>query len=189
MATGIIHEKKNAMYFITFSCYGWYPLIAMTRSYTSFYKWFKKLRDKNILILSYVIMPNHFHGILYLPNELEGTLNRLLANAKRFIAYDIIKILKKRRSSLTLEALSNVVCSSKKSKGQHYRVFNTSFDAKELKDSSSLINIMSYIHQNPCKGKWRLVQDFKAYKHSSASFYHLGKKNEYVTDYKDVLDF
>jgi hypothetical protein len=34
---------------------------------------------------------------------------------------------------------------------------------------------LDYIHHNPVKGKWKLVDDFTDYHHSSAAFYELGK--------------
>jgi hypothetical protein len=47
---------------------------------------------------------------------------------------------------------------------------------------------LDYIHHNPVKGKWSLVDDFAKYPYSSASFYELGKENEMVglIHYKDA---
>ena len=46
---------------------------------------------------------------------------------------------------------------------------------------------LEYIHHNPVKGKWNLVDDFTNYIHSSASFYELGKPGiVQIKHYKDL---
>ena len=35
-------------------------------------------------------MPNHFHALVYL-NELSPPINKLVANGKRFMAYEVVK--------------------------------------------------------------------------------------------------
>lgn len=90
------------------------------------YRWFEYLRDQRASqVVAYVIMPNHFHGILHF-TEQEFDLNKIVGNAKRFMA-----------------------------------VFSRPFLEQKL----------NYIHRNPVQGKWRLVDDFADYEHSSASYY------------------
>lgn len=44
-----------------------------------------------------------------------------------------------------------------------------------------------YIHQNPVRGKWQLVDDSIRYDYSSAGFYELGVPSKFVvTHYKLV---
>ena len=124
---------KNACdWYITFTCFEWLPLFEITDSYELVYKWFVYLHDKNKAdVLSYVVMPNHFHAILHLQNE-ETDLNKLVANGKRFLAYGIIeRLLKNERHEIILR-LANGVNNTDKKKGQKHRVFETSFDAKSL---------------------------------------------------------
>jgi hypothetical protein len=46
---------------------------------------------------------------------------------------------------------------------------------------------LDYIHHNPVKGKWLLVDDFLKYPHSSASFYELGASSHaQLVHYKDL---
>lgn len=69
-------------------------LIDISDCYFAFFKWFNHLKLLKIQILGYVIMPNHFHGILFIPDEFPKSLNYVVSNGKRFIAYKIIKQLK-----------------------------------------------------------------------------------------------
>ena len=46
---------------------------------------------------------------------------------------------------------------------------------------------LEYIHHNPVKGKWKLVDDFTEYPHSSAGFYELGRGGVVdIRHYKDL---
>jgi hypothetical protein len=46
---------------------------------------------------------------------------------------------------------------------------------------------LDYIHHNPVRGKWNLVDDFAKYPHSSAAFYELGEMGcAGITHYKDI---
>ena len=71
--------------------------------------------------------------------------------------------------------------------GKKHKVFRQSFDAKECFSIEILEQKLDYIHANPVSGKWNLVDYFTDNKYSSASFYELGVKNEYITHYKEVL--
>lgn len=39
---------------------------------------------------------------------------------------------------------------------------------------------MNYIHLNPVRGKWDLVNDLTEYEHSSASYYETGEVKNYA---------
>ena len=46
---------------------------------------------------------------------------------------------------------------------------------------------LDYIHHNPVRGKWNLVDDFAEYEHSSAGYYELGKSIVYMPKhYKEL---
>ena len=91
MAIKRIQEEENASYFITFTCVKWISLISEAENYEAFYKWFKYLKTIDVKVLAYVIMPNHFHAIFHIPTNCPKTINQIVSNGKRFIAYDIVK--------------------------------------------------------------------------------------------------
>ncbi len=167
-------QQPNSLYFVTFTCYRWIPLFALTVSYDLVYKWFDYLHAKSIRIVGYVIMPNHVHVMLYFP-EMLISLNTLISNGKRFIAYEIVKRLVLRKNSEILQRLSAGVSEREKRKGQLHKVFKSSFDAKECISPAFIYQKLEYMHHNPTAGKWRLAKNFVAYPYSSASFYETGE--------------
>ena len=119
-------------------------------------------------------MPNHLHVILYFKDD-NFNLNNIIANAKRFMAYEIIERLKEQNSSSLLKILSDAVSEREKKKGQLHKVFEESFDGKAIFSEKFLFQKINYIHHNPVSGKWNLVKYFTEYEHSSASFYESGE--------------
>ena len=61
-------------------------------------------------------------------------------------------------------------------KGQVHKVLEESFDAKGIYNEKFFMQKLNYIHHNPVKGKWNLVNDYTDYEHSSASFYEIGDR-------------
>ena len=62
----------------------------MTNAYELIYKWFDYLTSHNHRIIAYVIMPNHIH-LLLAYRQADQSLNKLIGNGKRFLAYGIVK--------------------------------------------------------------------------------------------------
>ncbi len=127
-------QYDNSYYFITFTCYKWLPLIEDTNTYDAVYKWFDSLFKNNIYVTGYVIMPNHVHALLYFP-QMPKSLNSLIGNAKRFLAYEIIKQLEQKKENQLLDILHGGVKKREAKKGQIHKVFKESFDAKDCRSS------------------------------------------------------
>jgi REP element-mobilizing transposase RayT len=136
------------------------------------------LKKNNQQVIGFVIMPNHLHVILYFP-EPGYSLNKIIGNAKRFMAYEIIKRLEDMKRNDLLEFLFGAVTKREKKKAQRHKVFEESFDAKGINSEKFLLQKLNYIHRNPVSGNWKLVKDFTEYEHSSASFYETGKIKTY----------
>ena len=119
-------------------------------------------------------MPNHVHTIHYFPSA-GFDLNKIIGNAKRFMAYEIIKRLEQAHEQDPLKYLGSVVTEREKKKGQLHKAFTDSFDAKGIYNEKFFNQKLKYIHRNPVSGKWKLVIDYTDYEHSSASFYETGK--------------
>lgn len=177
MATHTIHEEKDCFYFVTFTCYKWLPLIERTQLYDYLSLWTTRLMERGVYISGYVFMPNHIHLLVFISEESKG-INHVLGEAKRFMAYEIIKRLKSNHNNKLLKILSEGVAQNDKAKGQKYRVFIASFDAKLVLGVKGINSVLDYIHHNPVSGKWSLVDDFVDYEHSSAYFYECGKERK-----------
>jgi hypothetical protein len=115
------------------------------------------------------------------------TLNRLVGEGKRFMAYSIISKLSALGKTSTLEELREGVPPQERSKGKKHQVFRLSFDARECFTEQMVEQKLAYIHHNPVSGKWQLVEDFTDYKYSSVSFYERGEKGLFsVLHYKEL---
>jgi REP element-mobilizing transposase RayT len=186
-----IHKPvSNAgIYFITFTCYSWLPLIQLTQGYDMVYNWFDILSSKNHAVNGYVIMPNHLHMLLYYTG-IGPSLNTVVGNGKRFMAYDIIKVLTEQKEDKMLKRLKLAVKPSGKKHGNKHEVWEDSFDVKECRTEEFVLQKLNYIHNNPCTGKWKLADSSIDYWHSSASFYISGKPGGYlVKDYREFLKY
>jgi REP element-mobilizing transposase RayT len=182
------HEQlPNSIYFLTFTCYGWLALFEKTNAYDTVYKWFDVLCKKKVSVTGYVIMPNHVHALLHFP-EMPKSLSTVIGNAKRFMAYEIIRRLEIAKENGLLDILHSGVSKQERKKGQIHKVFEDSFEAKECYSMEFIYQKLNYIHHNPVGGKWRLVDDFTEYVYSSASFYEKGINNyEKLVHINDVL--
>jgi REP element-mobilizing transposase RayT len=145
--------------------------------YDHIYNWFDYLLTKKIIITGYV-MPNHLHILIYAGN-ISTDINKIIGNGKRFMAYEIINRLEKSKRLNLLTILQSSILPSEKLKGKLHNVFEPSFDIKEITTEKFLVQKLNYIHQNPVRGKWKLVDDYRKYKHSSAGYYELGNEGEY----------
>nr|WP_317130789.1 transposase [Mucilaginibacter psychrotolerans] len=151
------------------------------------YNWLKLIDEKyEIKTFAFVIMPNHVHAILYLPDN-KADLNKIIGNGKRFMAYALVDRLEQRKEEKLLNILSMACSEPEKSKGQKHKAFETSFDAKPIFTLPFLHQKLDYIHHNPVSGKWNLCKEYTDYPHSSAAFYVDGIIHEHVliTDYRD----
>ncbi len=173
MSTRKLRTKEGAVYFGTFTCYRWIPLIHATNAYDAFYNWMHVAHEKGYRFLGYAIMPNHAHFLIRVPES--GAINTMLGNGKRFIAYEIIKKLEQAGRVDLLEQLQAGVRKSDAMRGQQHRVFETSTDLIECFSAKMIEQKLRYIHANPVSKKWSLADDAVEYPHSSFAFYVRGE--------------
>ena len=180
-------QERDGIYFITFTCQNWLPLFEFTNSYDAVYRWFDHLKFKGHYITGYVILPNHLH-VLIGSQSLTQSINTVVSNGKRFIAYKIVKRLETQNHTPVLRKLATAVTDSDRKRGKLHQVFEPSFDAMECRRDAFVNQKLAYMHSNPCTGVWNLTASPIDYLHSSAQFYETGKQGTYtVTNYK-VLD-
>ena len=72
-------------------------------------------------------------------------------------------------------------------KGQKHKVFEDSFDAKPIYHRNFLLQKINYIHLNCARGKWKLVEHWEDYEHSSARFYVKNKLDGFVPMHYEEL--
>lgn len=173
MPTHILHETKSAFYFVTFTCHKWLPLIDEAKLYSYLPSWIEQLDKRGLKTCGFVAMPNHLHFVIYVEEKSKG-VNHVVGEGKRFMAYEIVKRLKILGKNSLLKTLEEGVQREECRKGKLHQVFRLSFDGKLLQGKEEIEKVLDYIHHNPVKGKWSLVDVFTDYPYSSASYYELG---------------
>ncbi|MBK7108493.1 MAG: hypothetical protein KA954_11380 [Chitinophagales bacterium] len=116
-------------------------------------------------------------------------IQKVIGEGKRFMAYQIVKILKGQNNFKILQEMTNGVTSSELKNNVIHKVFEDSFDCKECYSSEFIQQKLQYIHNNPIKDKWKLANLPEEYLHSSAKYYFTGEKGIYpVTHYLEFYD-
>jgi len=95
-------------------------------------------------------MPNHVHALLYFP-EMPKSLNTVIGNAKRFLAYEIINRLQEKKANNLLDTLHAGVKKRESKKGQIHKVFEDSFDAKECHSTDFIFQKLEYMPARPVR--------------------------------------
>jgi REP element-mobilizing transposase RayT len=181
--------ENQGIYFITFTCHNWLPLIERSEGYSAVYCFFEVLKHKGHSITGYVIMPNHVHFLLHYSGG-EKNLNTLIGNGKRFMAYDMLAKRKNNGQHELLFKLRQAVLPKDAEKGQKHCFWKDSFEVKECRTEKFLLQKLHYIHNNPLRGKWRLCASTLDYLHSSAPFYFNGRQQLFaVKDYRELLNW
>jgi REP element-mobilizing transposase RayT len=177
------------IYSITLTCCRWKNLFEEADGYDVVYEWFDYLKSKGHFVLGYVIMPNHLHAVLGFRHTQGESINKIVGNGKRFMAYGLIKRLEKGNFIQTLKELSTFVNATERRRGKLHEVFEPSFDWKECLDDDFIEQKLSYIHNNPCSGKWELADYPWEYVHSSAKQYSTREPGVYpITIYSVLKD-
>jgi len=135
--------------FITFTCHRWLSLIELTNSYGVVYKWFDYLKSKGHLVTGYVVMPNHVHALIYF-SKTDKSINKIIGDGKRFMAYEIVKRLKEKEREDVLSKLQNAVEAKDKQRGKKHEVWEDSFDSKICRTEKFINQKLAYMHANPC---------------------------------------
>lgn len=179
--------EKDGVYFITFTCTDWIPLFSFCNAYDVVYKWFDILKANGHYIIGYVIMPHHVHAVIAFSNT-GKSINTVVSNGKRFMAYDLVERLAQQNQINVLSRLQQRLNNTEKKEGKLHHVFETSFDWKECRTEKFIEQKLNYLHWNPCKGN-KLVESPQQYMHSSAKFYTAGKQGVYpVLSFTELRD-
>ena len=177
---------NSGMFFITFTCHKWLSLIDKVTGYDIVYNWFDHLKEKGHFINGYVIMPNHVHALISFINT-KQSINTIVGNGKRFMAYEIIQRLEVNKDVALLQQLSAQVEAARKANKKHHEVWKTSFDWKDCRSNEFVWQKLNYMHNNPCTGKWQLAANPIEYIHSSAKFYLTSVQGIYpVTNFMEM---
>jgi REP element-mobilizing transposase RayT len=179
-------QETSILYFVTFTCIDWLDLIQQTDLYEFVIKQLNICHQIGYFISGFVIMPNHIHLMIYVPKN--GNLQKRIANMKRFMSYEIIKRLSNTQHLTMLNQLHKHVNNTDLFKGQRHDVFIKSFDAKPIYFTKFAEQKITYMHENPVKGKWQLSDSYINYQWSSVAYYELNHDAfHFITHYMNLV--
>ena len=104
------------------------------------------------------------------------------------MAYELIKRLQEKGLTKILLQLKEGLTEKDVTKGQKHNVFEDSFDAKPVYHRKFLLQKINYIHQNCVRGKWKLVEHWEDYEHSSARYYVKNKLDGFLPVHYEELN-
>lgn len=96
------------------------------------------------------------------------------------MAYEIVKRLQEQNNIAVLSKIAEAVTKSDKDRGKKHQVFERSFDCKQITSAHFFMQKLCYMHNNPCSGVWKLVENAVDYIHSSAKYYITGEQGIYL---------
>lgn len=133
-----IHRPINlrGVYFITFTCFEWKPLIEHAKGYDLIYKWFDVLQKNGNAVLGYVIMPNHVHLLLYYKQTAQS-LNTRVGNGKRFIGYDLVKRLTRQNELELLISMKEAVNAKDEERNKKHEVWQGTLKQSSAEQKNS----------------------------------------------------
>jgi len=117
----------------------------------------------------FVIMPNHIHIIVQFSEEYP--LSDVMRDFKKYTARQIYRQFSAEGNNKVLDMLQK----EGERVRQEYKVWEDSYDARDIFSIEFLQQKMDYIHHNPCQPQWRLVEAPEEYPWSTAGFYLDGK--------------
>ncbi len=130
-------------------------------------------------------MPDHVHALISFVSG-DQTINTIVGNGKRFMAYEIIKRLEANNEINLLSTLRGNVEAARRVNNKKHEVWKLSFDWKLCNSKAFIKQKLNYMHDNPCSGKWNLSDSPVEYVHSSAKYYLTGEDGFYiVTDVEE----
>src|SRR5438270_8195994 len=135
----------EGIYFITFTCTNWIPLFTICHAHDVVYKWFDYLKTQKHYVIGFVIMPNHVHAVIAFCN-CGKSINTIVGNGKRFMAYELVKRLKQQNRTLILDELNKALNNTEKKESKQYGVFEISFDWKECRTMEFIEQKLNYMH-------------------------------------------
>ncbi len=129
----------------------------------------RRVKDEQLSIYGFVIMPNHFHIIW----QIHDGINKadFMRDFMKFTARSILKFMFMNDDPLL--AVLKV-----KAADRNQQVWERNSLSIELYTEEVFLQKLNYIHNNPIQPKWNLCNLPEEYFYSSAKFYENGGKQD-----------
>ncbi len=172
---------EDNVFFVTTTCHEWLNVFNEEMRFEILYSSFDFYNKKyDAQLLSYVIMPNHIHFIIFF-----SQLNKLspyMRDFKKFTSGELRRMIDFDREIQLLEKLRF------KTAKQEFKIWMDRFDDVVLTTQKVMLVKLDYIHENPVRKN--LVASPEDYLHSSASYYLCnGEPKIPITHYAEIFGY
>lgn len=134
-------------------------------------------KEKSIVVYGFVIMPNHIHLIWQIQDGF--VKDKIQMRFLKYTAQQMKFKLQDSKDNRLTEFLVNV-------RDRNYQFWERNSLSIDLWSEDVFIQKLEYLHNNPIKHPWCLVETPEEYKYSSAKFYETGVDEfGFLTHYKE----
>lgn len=171
---------KN-FYFFTATVLEWKHVLKFDKFKDVIIESFKFLVEKGKLrIFAFVIMPNHFHAVWKINENLEKS--DFQRDSMKFTSQTILRDLKLNHKEIHRTLYVGA-------KDRNYQLWERNPLSVPLYSQKVVEQKINYIHGNPINPKWNLADEPQNYKYSSARYYYTGKDEfGFLENYMEVLN-
>jgi REP element-mobilizing transposase RayT len=164
--------EEHALYFVTFSVVEWLPVFVteapcqiITESLNFCH------REKHMRINAYVIMPTHFHAILFDEDFESQRLRRSVTALRKYTGRQLTRYCLEAQS----ECFSATV-KAKAGKDRKYRFWQDGIHPEAIYSEAFWRQKFNYLHENPCRKG--LVWEPAHWRFSSAGWWVEGMESD-----------
>ena len=160
--------RGKLIYFSTFTIENWFPIFSDYNSanYVIYDSFDYLTKNKIAVIYSFVIMPDHIH-VIWENNE-NQVISELEMMFKKHTSKQLKKFIEKEEPIYLANFLSD-------RKDREYKFWKLKSKSIHLIHRDIILQKIEYIHFNPTKGKYKLVEIPEEYINSSSNSYCLGR--------------
>jgi len=121
------------------------------------------------LLFAFCLMPTHLHALLQMTGV--NTIEKQMGEFHKWSGHTIVELLKQNEDRASLDFFRKMAGGRR---DRSHLIWDDAI-AKPVFTERYLIEVMEYIHNNPCKPPWNLARDRTEYRYSSAKFYDCGE--------------
>jgi REP element-mobilizing transposase RayT len=171
-------DKIGNTYFVTTTVMNFDRIFSLGRAYNLILMESMKylLKRHKAQLYAYVIMPNHFHMVSYMPQG--ESIVDFMRNFKRHTSTEIRKLAEAEKRFYLLERFRS---NAEYAKMQSYKVWIDRFDDLIITTQRTVAIKVNYIHFNPVKAG--LAENPEEWEFSSARNYYLNDHSLIRTDW------
>jgi putative transposase len=156
---------ESAVYFVTFSVVEWLPIFVSEPACSVVTKSLRFCNDhKSLRINAYVIMPTHFHAILFDQNGDSKRLQKSISEFRRFTGHELCNLIDERYPNCFRQTIRNQPAADR-----DRQLWQSSRHPEQIETQPFWKAKLDYTHLNPVrKGLVRRAIDWRF---SSAAWY------------------